>query len=471
MYKYEGLINGDLVSTEQWIEIISPVTLEPMGQVPAFKEQEINLAFQSAKTAQVSWAKLTLFQRINYLKKWRDLIEENIQEIAQILIAEVGKNEKEAINEVVRTIEYIDYTFEEAKRIQPEAYTGEGCNVANKLAIFEYVPKGIALAISPFNYPINLSISKIIPSLVMGNTVVFKPATNGSVVGLFISKLFQQADLPKGIFNSITGKGKDIGDLLITNEHINLISFTGSVPVGKRIMQLAKGKELVLELGGKDSAIVLNDANLEKTVNEIISGAFGYSGQRCTAIKRVITTNKTADKLVPLLKAKIANLKVGSPYENSDIIPLIDVSSANYVQNLIDDALNQNAVLITGNKKENNLVYPTLIDHVTEKMRLALEEPFGPILPIIRCDNIEEMIRISNDSNFGLQASVFTQNINSAIKIAKQLEVGSVNINGKSQRSPDSFPFLGIKDSGLGVQGIKNSLLSSVRLKGIVFNY
>ena len=225
-----------------------------------------------------------------------------------------------------------------------------------------------------------------------------------------------------------------------------------------------------MELGGKDPAIVLENANLDLTVKNIVSGAFSYSGQRCTAIKRVFVEEKIADKLVLKLQDEIEKLSVGSPEDNSVVVPLIDKKSADFVQELIEDALNKNALLVTGNRREEQLIYPTLLDYVTTDMKVAWEEPFGPILPIIRVKNVEEAIELSNQSQYGLQASIFTQDIDKAFQIASRLEVGSVQINGRTERGPDHFPFLGVKGSGLGVQGIPGSLHSMTREKMTIIN-
>ncbi|AGM25960.1 glyceraldehyde-3-phosphate dehydrogenase [Spiroplasma syrphidicola EA-1] len=466
-----ALINGEMINNNEWLEIISPIDLKPCGRVPALKANEINQAFSAARQSFATWKKTTLFERIKLLKHWSQLLLEHKNELAKIMAYEVGKGIKDAEVEIERSIEYIDYTIEEAKRVHPETMTGDGWNIKNKLGIFSRIPKGVILAISPFNYPVNLSISKIAPSLVMGNTVVFKPATNGSLTGLFLAKLFHEAKFPAGVINVVTGRGRDIGDLLITNPEIDLISFTGSVNVGNQIKQKCNGKELVLELGGKDPALVLGDANLAKTVKEIMAGAFSYSGQRCTAIKRVLVAEEVADDLVAMLKTEVEKLTVGSPLDNATVIPIIDDKSADFVQGLIDDALAHQAKLVTGNTRQGNLLAPTLLDHVTTAMKLAWEEPFGPVLPVIRCKSLAEMVKIANDSNFALQASIFTNNLDHAFLIAEQLETGTVNINSKSQRGPDSFPFLGIKDSGQGVQGIRETINSVTRLKGLVINY
>ncbi|WP_026389112.1 NADP-dependent glyceraldehyde-3-phosphate dehydrogenase [[Acholeplasma] multilocale] len=471
MYKFNALINNEFIETKERLEIINPEGLEVAGSVSALSAQQIDDAFKAARSAQKQWAKTPLVKRISILNDWKNLILENKEELATIIMTEVGKSYKDALVEVIRTAEYMEYTFEEAKRLNPLAMDGAGLGVENKLGIFEYVPKGVGVAISPFNYPINLAISKIAPGLVTGNTLVFKPATQGSLIGARLGELAVEANLPKGIFNVVTGRGREIGDVIVTNPEIDFISFTGSVGVGHHIMEISSSKDLVLELGGKDPALVL-DANLvDKYANEIVTGAFSYSGQRCTAIKRVLTLDDIADKLVPEIVELTNKLSIGSPKDNKDITPLIDMKSADFVWDLIQDAISKGATVLTGGTNEGNLITPTVLDHVTPDMRVAWEEPFGPVLPIMRLGSVEEMIEIANKSDFGLQASVYSQDLLLAMRVAKELETGTVNLNGKSQRGPDSFPFIGIKDSGHGVQGIRETLLSVTRFKGIVINY
>jgi len=465
-YEYHAMINNQEINNKRHLEIISPVTLKAIGTVSALTEKELDEAFKAARTSQKKWAKLTIDQRINILKVWMELIAKNKEHFAQLMMGEIAKNHNDAMSEVDRTVEYMEQTFLSAKELKPLKISPS----VTKQGTFSRVAKGVGLAISPFNYPLNLAMAKIVPALVMGNTLVFKPATAGSLTGAFLGKLAIEAKMPAGIFNVVTGKGSEIGDLITHHPDIDFISFTGSVKVGHRILKHASTKDVVLELGGKDPAIIVDDHNLDFVVNEIVSGAFSYSGQRCTAIKRIITTNKIADKLVPLLKAAIENLTVGFPDTNAKITPLIDLKSADYVQELIDEAVELGGTIITGNQREKNLLWPTLVDHVSLKAKLAWEEPFGPVLPIIRADKLADQIQIANDSNFGLQASVFSKDISLALEIADQLEVGTVNINGKTQRGPDIFPFIGIKDSGFGVQGIGETLNSVTRIKGIVIN-
>ena len=238
-----------------------------------------------------------------------------------------------------------------------------------------------------------------------------------------------------------------------------------------RIASITSMVPLLMELGGKDAAIVLEDADLDLAASNIVAGAYSYSGQRCTAVKRILVIDKVADELAEKIKKNVLELKVGNPTdEGVTITPLIDDKSADFVWELIDDAREKGAHLLAGGKREGNVIYPTLFDFVTEDMRLAWEEPFGPVLPIIRVKDKEEAIKIANESEYGLQASVFTKNIDEAFYIANKLEVGTVQINNKPERGPDHFPFSGVKASGIGTQGIKYSIEAMSRLKGTIIN-
>ena len=251
---------------------------------------------------------------------------------------------------------------------------------------------------------------------------------------------------------------------------MNFINFTGSTEVGEKIGEVSGMKPILLELGGKDAAIVLEDADLEKAASEIIAGAFSYSGQRCTAIKRVLAVESIADELVSLIKEKVSKLSVGDPFENAEITPLISNGAADFVEELIKDAVDKGATVINQSKREGKLIWPGVFDNVTLDMRIAWEEPFGPILPIIRVKNVEEAIEVTNKSEYGLQAAIFTRDTTRALEIADKLEVGTVHMNNKTQRGPDNFPFLGIKKSGVGVQGIRYSIESMTKLKSVVIN-
>ena len=472
MTRYQNLVNGEWKSSEKEITIYSPINQEELGTVPAMSQAEVDEAMKAARAALPAWRALSAVERAAYLHKTAAILERDKEEIGTILAKEVAKGIKAAIGEVVRTADLIRYAAEEGLRITGQAMEGGGFEAAskNKLAVVRREPVGVVLAIAPFNYPVNLSGSKIAPALIAGNVVMFKPPTQGSISGLLLAKAFEEAGIPAGVFNTITGRGSEIGDYIIEHKEVNFINFTGSTPIGERIGRLAGMRPIMLELGGKDAALVLEDADLEHAAKQIVAGAFSYSGQRCTAIKRVIVLESVADTLATLLQAEVAKLTVGDPFDNADITPVIDNASADFIWGLIEDAQEKGAQALTPIKREGNLLWPVLFDQVTKDMKVAWEEPFGPVLPIIRVANVEEAITFANESEFGLQSSVFTNDFKKAFEIAEKLEVGTVHINNKTQRGPDNFPFLGVKGSGAGVQGIKYSIEAMTNVKSIVFD-
>ena len=472
MTRYKNLVNGEWKSSEKEITIYSPINQEELGTVPAMSQAEVDEAMQAAHAALPAWRALSAVERAAYLHKTAAILERDKEEIGTILAKEVAKGIKAAIGEVVRTADLIRYAAEEGLRITGQAMEGGGFEAAskNKLAVVRREPVGIVLAIAPFNYPVNLSASKIAPALIAGNVVMFKPPTQGSISGLLLAKAFEEAGIPAGVFNTITGRGSEIGDYIIEHKEVNFINFTGSTPIGERIGRLAGMRPIMLELGGKDAALVLEDADLEHAAKQIVAGAFSYSGQRCTAIKRVIVLESVADKLATLLQEEVSKLTVGDPFDNADITPVIDNASADFIWGLIEDAQEKEAQALTPIKREGNLLWPVLFDQVTKDMKVAWEEPFGPVLPIIRVASVEEAIAFANESEFGLQSSVFTNDFKKAFEIAEKLEVGTVHINNKTQRGPDNFPFLGVKGSGAGVQGIKYSIEAMTNVKSIVFD-
>jgi len=471
-YKYYQNREWRKSASGETISVSSPYLKKEIGKVQAMTRDELDESIAGAKQAQKQWASLTVRERGTYLYKWIDELLDAKESIAKCIMQEVGKGYNDALKEVERTADFIRYTIEEAYHMHGESMMGENFvgGSRSKVAIVHRVPLGVVLAIAPFNYPVNLSASKIAPALISGNTVIFKPATQGAISGVKMIEALHKTGLPKGVLNLVTGRGSVIGDYLVEHKDINMISFTGGSSNGFRIAQKTKMIPIVMELGGKDPAIVRADADLAFAADHIVAGAFSYSGQRCTAIKRVLAHESIADELAMLVQKKIEGLTVGSPEDNCTIVPLIDDSSADFVQGLIDDAVEKGAKLLVGNKRESNLIYPTLFDHVTTEMRIAWEEPFGPVLPIIRVQSDEEAIQLANESEFGLQASIFTKDVTVAFKMANEIETGSVQINGRTERGPDHFPFVGVKSSGTGTQGIRKSIESMTRDKVTVLN-
>lgn len=472
---YGNLVNGEWVvgKNENTSDVLSPVDESLVGRTQLLSKEEIDEIIINSKAAQKIWKDTPISERARILERTATILEENIDMLSSILELEIAKDTDSSISEIKRTADFIRFTANEGQHIQGETIGADNFPgfKKNKISFVTRVPLGLVLAISPFNYPINLSASKIAPALMAGNSVILKPPTQGAISALYLAEAFNQAGLPKGVLNTVTGKGSEIGDYLITHPAIDFINFTGSTSVGKHIAKIAGMVPLLLELGGKDAAIVLEDADLVMTAKNIVAGAYSYSGQRCTAVKRVLALNTIADELVILIEKEVKLLNIGNPAKGIQITPLINKTSADFVQELIEEATSKGAILITGFEREGNLIHPVLLDNVTTEMRLAWEEPFGPVLPILRVKDIEEAISIANKSEYGLQSSVFTKNIDNAFMIASKLEVGTVQINNKTERGPDHFPFLGVKSSGMGTQGIRYSIEAMSRPKAIVLNF
>jgi len=473
--KYKNLLNGQWVASRsgKWDKIFSPTDGSLVGEVPAIGPEEADEFLKTAAQAQKSWVAIPVSERAAILHKAADILMREKDTIAGVLVHEIAKNQKSSLSEVTRTADLIHFTAEEGKRVTGESLSSGAFPGFHetKLSIVNRVPLGVVLAIAPFNYPINLAASKIAPALVAGNAVVFKPPTQGAVSALYLGRIFCEAGLPPGVLNVITGQGRAIGDHLVSHPLVNMVAFTGSSKVGKHIASIVGMKPLLLELGGKDAAIVLEDADLSLAAQHIVSGAFSFSGQRCTAVKRILVMESVADQLIEKLLPLVRKLSVGLPEDDAEITPLISTEAADFVQELINDAIQKGAKLLIGNKREKNIIYPTLFDRVTVDMRIAWEEPFGPVLPILRVKTLDEAVKITNDSEYGLQASVFTKSMDEAFGVAARLEVGTVQVNGKTERGPDHFPFIGVKSSGMGTQGIRYSIEAMTRSKAVVLNF
>lgn len=460
------ILNNQFIDSakSEVMQINSILDNSQLGQIECATGEQAVESIVSAQNAFESWKYTNLSERIEILKKASVLLKGKVDLLSNLLSHEIGKSPEDAKSEIARSIEYLDMTIDAVKFVNGKVYYGDVYNKYprnRKTGFYSRIPLGVILAISPFNYPINLSITKIAPALVTGNTVVFKPAFNGSLTAFEFYKTFIEAGLPQGVLNFVTGKSSEIGDVLISHKSIALIAFTGSTDVGNHIKQISNGIPLLLELGGKDNAIVSNNADLDLATNEIVSGAFSYSGQRCTAQKLVLVYKDVAETLKQKIQDKMSSLNLG---------PMLNSEAVDYVLELIKDAEDKGAQVVVRGSRSGNVLSPTLLYGVTPEMRIFFEEQFGPVLPISLVENEADALSKANMSKFGLQASVYTENIEEAYRLADKLEVGSVQINGKGDRGPDNFPFGGVKDSGSMMQGLTESLELMTRGKLIVLN-
>ncbi|HCS78478.1 TPA: NADP-dependent glyceraldehyde-3-phosphate dehydrogenase [Patescibacteria group bacterium] len=456
-------------------DVVSPIDHTVLGKFPVVTTAEIDDAIARAHGAQRLWARVEITKRGKVLRLAADWIREHEPLLTTLLIKEIGKPADEAKDEIVRSADMLDYYTHEAlhvggEQLPSDAFPGYD---QSKISIIERVPQGVVLAISPFNYPVNLSVSKLAPALMMGNAVIFKPPTNGALSALYLTQIFRKAGVPDDLLVTVTGGGEDIGDYLVGHPGINMITFTGSSQVGKSAAKIAGMIPLLFECGGNNAALVINGCDIETTALEIVKGAYSFAGQRCTAIKYVLGLDSDLDKVLPRVVALTQEkIKMGDPRDpgTKSVGPLITESAAKEVEARIVAAQQAGAKIVLGGKRQGNYIEPTILDHVTMDMEIVRIETFGPVVSFVRVKSIEEAIDLINRSTYGLQAAIYTCDEGLGIKLAGELDVGTVWINNKPQRGPDHFPFLGTKGSGVGVQGIKYSLEAMTRLKPIIIN-
>ncbi len=452
-------------------DVYDPADGSLVGRVPAALKKDADAAVNAAFRAKSVIGGMDTIERIELLDSISEMVKEHSKDLVEIISREAGKPVHYAEGEVKATAERLHLASEEARKFKSDFIPGDLVpGTSNRMAMVARKPLGVILAVSPFNYPLFISISKVAPALAAGNAVVLKAASDDPICMLMFARLAELAGIPKGVFNVITGSGSEIGDFLVAHPRVNMISFTGSSSIGKRIPSVAGMKRLHLELGGKGPALVFADADLELAAKECLSGALKYSGQRCDALSRIIVERKIADRFARMLVKGARTWRVG-PTSNpkTTIGPLINRRALNNVDSLVRDARENGAKVLLGGKPLRGLYYaPTVLDNVTPDMKIAWEETFGPVVTIMRVKDQAEAIEVANQSNYGLDASVFTRDIEKGIRTARALEDGTVTINGHPAHGLGNFPFGGDKDSGMGREGIGHSIEEMTKLDTIV---
>ncbi|MGQ4834167.1 MAG: aldehyde dehydrogenase family protein [Candidatus Asgardarchaeia archaeon] len=457
--------------TGEYINVKFPYTNEIVSRVPKASINDLEKAIQSANNHKQDIRDVPAIERIEIFQYAKDLLEKTKDLFETVLVWEAGKPISNAKGEIHATSQRLQLTMEEARKIFGEYIPGDWSEgTMQKIAIVLREPLGVVLAISPFNYPLFISSSKIIPALLAGNAVVVKPASADPTAVLLFARLLEKVGLPKGSLNVVTTSGSNAAHL-VKHDKIDMITFTGSTETGLWISQNSGVKKRHLELGGKGAAIVLEDADLKLAVKEVVKGAIKFSGQRCDAISRVLVVESIAEEFVKRFVDEVKKWKYGDPRDPSvELGPLIDSSAANRVYSLIQDAIEKGAKLLYGGKRDGNIIEPTVLDEVPLTARIAWEETFGPVVTIIRVKDIDEAIEVANKSDYGLDSSVFTNNLYNAWKVAKKLHDGEITINSHPVHGVGYFPFGGVKKSGLGREGIGYSIDEMTRLKTIVIN-
>jgi putative phosphonoacetaldehyde dehydrogenase len=456
-------IGGEKVTTKDVVEVLYPYTDEVIGTVPAGTAEHAARAFEIAANYK---PKLTRYERQQILFRTAELIRERREEIAHWLTLELGICKQHSLYETGRSYDVFMLAGQLAILDDGQIFSCDLTPHGKDRKIFtKREPVNAISAITPFNHPLNMVSHKIAPSIATNNCMVCKPTELTPLTAITLADILYEAGLPPEMFQIVTGMPADIGDEMITNENIDIITFTGGVPVGKMIASKAGYKRTALELGGNDPLIILNDlddADLEKAATIAVAGATGNSGQRCTAIKRILVQESVADKIVPMILERAKAIRFGDPQDpETQLGCVIHSKAAETFENRVYDAEKQGAKILYHPERKGALLPPIVVDHVPHGCELVMEETFGPIVPIVRVpDNDEEVMRISNSTQFGLSSGVCTNNMIRAINYIEGLDVGTVNIWEQPGYRIEMSPFGGIKDSG---NGVKEGVLEAMK--------
>ena len=451
---YEMIINGEKVGDGlPIIKVENPATGEVIATVPKGGAKEAASAVDAAYEAFTVWSKLSAYERSDFIRTWHDLIKENAEDLAKTMTEEQGKPLTEARGEINYANGFISWYAEEGKRIYGESIPA---TVQNKRLFVHKQPVGVTAVITPWNFPAAMITRKVGPALAAGCTVVIKPANLTPITAIKLVQLAEQAGIPKGVINVITGDSKVIGETWLADTRVRKLTFTGSTEVGKQLMKGAAEtvKKISLELGGHAPAIVLEDCDLDKAAEGVLAAKFRNAGQTCVCVNRVYVHESIADAFTKKLVEKASVLKVGNGLEDgTDIGPLIDEAAIEKVQQHVDDAKEKGAQVVLGGNSTGGLFFePTILTGVSDDMICMTDETFGPVTPITTFKTEDEAISRANDSIYGLAAYVFTENITKGIRISEQLEYGIVGLNDGIPSTPQA-PFGGFKQSGLGREG------------------
>jgi phosphonoacetaldehyde dehydrogenase len=460
-------IAGMRVDTDERVQVINPYTNKVIGTVPAARPEHVRDAFARAKAFR---SKLTRYERQQILLRTADILASRKQEFARLITAESGLCWKDSLYEAGRAYDVYSFAGQLAIKDDSEVFS---CDISpngksRKIFTLRTPLLGAISAITPFNHPLNMVSHKIAPAIATNNRIVLKPTELTPLTALALADVLYEAGLPPEMLSIVTGNPDSMGDAMITDPDADLITFTGSVRVGKHIAAKAGYKRLVLELGGNDPLIVMEDADLDKAAELAVLGATKNSGQRCTAVKRILCVETVADEFAERVLEKAKRLKCGDPMDPSvDVGTVIHERAAKEFERRVNDAVREGARLLHGNNRNGALYPPTVVDHVPPASELVLQETFGPVIPIIRVPNdIESVIRISNSTAFGLSSGVCTNRLDYITRFVNELDVGTVNVWEVPGYRIEMSPFGGIKDSGLGYkEGVQEAMKSFTNVK------
>lgn len=460
-------IAGSLVDVDERVEVFNPYTNKVVGTVPAARPEHVRQAFAKASAFK---PKLSRYERQQILLKTADILSRRKEDFARLITAESGLCWKDSLYEAGRA--YDVYSFAGQLTIKDDGETFS-CDIspqgkARKIFTTRTPLLGAISAITPFNHPLNMVSHKIAPAIATNNRVVLKPTELTPLTALALADVLYEAGLPPAMLSVVTGNPHSMGDAMIADPDADLVTFTGSVRVGKHIAATAGYKRIVLELGGNDPLIVMEDADLEKAAELAVMGATKNSGQRCTAVKRILCVEAVADDFAALVLKKARTLKCGDPMDPAvDVGTVIHEGAAREFERRVNAAVQDGAELLHGNDRKGALYPPTVVDRIPYTSELVMQETFGPVIPIIRVPNdIESVIRISNSTAFGLSSGVCTNRLDYITRFVNELDVGTVNVWEVPGYRIEMSPFGGIKDSGLGYkEGVQEAMKSFTNVK------
>lgn len=465
-------VAGQWVDKPKKIDVTNPFDGSVVDTVPQADKGDVDRALESATRGAKVMARLPGYERYKILKKAADLLEARVEEFGRTITLEEGKVIAEGRTEASRSVQTLTLSAEEAKRIHGETIPFDGAPGATRQFGFTLrVPCGVVVAISPFNFPLNLVCHKVGPAVAAGNSVVIKPATDTPLSALKLTEILLEAGLPPEAVQCLTGHGGEIGDLLCADRRVRKITFTGSRDVGERICHVAGIKKVTMELGSNSPIIVMPDADLEKVAVATAATGYANAGQVCISTQRVITNRRIYSDFLDALRPKVAALTTGNPLdEKVKVGPMIREKDAIRVESWVKEAVGSGARLVVGGERRGTIVQPAVVADVKPEMRISCDELFGPAVAVTPFDSIDEAIALANDSIYGLSAGIFTENLEWAIKFAREVQSGNLMINWGPQWRADLMPYGGLKESGFGKEGPRYAVEEMTELKLVCFH-
>ena len=465
-------IAGEWVDKAETMDVVNPYDGSVVDTVPRGDAADIDRAIDSAERGAKVMAAMSAYERYEIIHRAADLMLERLDDLGRTITLEEGKILAEGMGEASRAQETIVLSAEEAKRLTGETLDLSGAsNGEGKFGFTLRVPCGVVAAITPFNFPLNLVCHKVGPALAAGNSIIVKPASDTPLSALKLTEIFVDAGLPEEAIQCVTGSGGVIGDAISSNPKVRKISFTGSRDVGEHICQVAGLKKVTMELGSNSPLIVMPDADLDKVAAATANTGFANAGQVCISTQRVFASGEVYGDFIDALKPAVEALTTGNPLDDDvKMGPMIRVQDAERVEAWVQEAVGSGASVVTGGTREGTMHAPTILADVAPEMKVSCDEIFGPALGISRIDDIDQAIAMANDTNYGLSAAIFTENLNWALQFAQQVESGNIHINWGTQWRADLMPYGGLKESGMGKEGPRYAVEEMTETKMIVIH-